>query len=166
MPGEINPPVVSIEITSPKDGETLPPGKAPLPIRVEGNITVHEGELPRDSQLLVKLGNRAFQNVEPASDGPWSFEDSLNESENGVLGIAARVIGNEGQGKKVNVAHRVTVNVELYGSEGIRLSIDAPSALAGQAQTTYVPVRVDAKASSGIKRLSWRVNGEVVTPSG
>ena len=109
---------------------------------------------------MVRIGNRVAR-VEPASAGPWSFEDSLTESDNGALGIFARV-----RGRFVNESHGITVKVEIDAPPPppgrISLSIDAPGALAGQAQTTYVPVRVDAQASSGIKRLSWRVNGEVV----
>jgi len=161
MAGEINPARVSIEITSPKESDPPLRGKAPLPIKVEGDIKVLEGGLPEDTQLLVRLGNRGWQNVGQANHGPWSFEDSLTESDNGALGIFARV-----RGRFVQAAHGITVKVELDGPPDLRLSIDAPSALAGQAQTTYVPVRVDAKASSGIKRLSWRVNGEVVDSIG
>ncbi len=165
MPGEKDIPRLAVWITSPNENDEV---RAPGEIEVKGETIIYEPGGLENTVLQVQLGSgKPWETVGEPYQGEWSFTGHVSEAPD-TLTITARVRGTAVLDKPPGgEPMSVTVKVKSDAPpQDIRLSIDAPSALAGQAQTTYVPVRVDARAPSGIKRLSWRVNGEVVDSIG
>jgi hypothetical protein len=165
MPGEKPIPRLAVWITSPRENDEV---RAPGEIEVKGETIIYEPGGLGNTVLQVRIGSGGpWETVGTPYHGEWSIAGHVSEASD-TLTITALVRGKAVLDKPPDGGPMsVTVKVKSDAPpRDIRLSIDAPSSLAGQAQTTYVPVRVDASAGRGIKRLSWRVNGEVVDSIG
>jgi len=165
MAGEREIPRLAVWITSPRENDEV---RVPSEIEVKGETIIYEPGGLENTVLQVRIGNgKRWETVGTPYHGEWSIAGHVSEASD-TLTITALVRGMAILDKPPDGGPMsVTVKVKTDAPpRDIRLSIDAPSSLAGQAQTTYVPVRVDASAGRGIKRLSWRVNGEVVDSIG